>query len=780
VTMLRDLGIDAVPALVSTRWDNHLHEHLPSPGDFNHVVAKLRIDSKTYWIDLTRTGQGGDLSEIVQADFGEALVIAPGVSAPEAMPRERPKYSLVDATAEFDMRAGIDKEAGFTVKTVYRGFRADGMRHELRRQTTEEMGSAYLNYYKKQYPGIRAVGTPQVTDDIRHNELTVVESYRIDHPFETRDSGEKHFQVDAEIIDEHLGKISTPARKLPLLLEDPVNSTERIRIRCPEKFPVKDDVVKVETPWFQYESRVSHSGNDVVLDYHYRTLTDTVPVESLQEFIAKRSAAYQDTEFEFNQAPDEKTDSRQLADALELLERASKLAQSSQVAKTDEVLKTLLASEGFSQMTAEQQHVSVYFAAAAAFDVGDFKRALELTRRAAAMKGANADDWSLQLSAAIRARDKTEAASTLAVLAERWPEKLKDLDIRVIGRTVFDAPKTGPVQKQLLTALFNANFSPEEDDVSRWWADLTLLQLNDGDTVAARKTFASVKDPYVLISAASDNRFEPVRDAVAINVPAAMEQEIAEVHKAVEAHPNKLGPVVRLTGLLISTHRYAEALQVSDDAIKKMSGPTGTKVYEDSGRYRVWLLDARARALCGLSRWDEGAAQLMSARFLPESGNANVSQTINLAGLYNDMAKPKEAKQTLVDLTAEGASAYGFMQVAIERLSSADQLGDTAEVEKQLGFLREHRDDSLASLQRGLISANRQDEAAQLLISRLQDPDQRGDALMEVQKYKLPPLPKRAEQWRKRWNAVVARPDVVAAINKVGVVSEWPLSPRGY
>jgi len=194
----------------------------------------------------------------------------------------------------------------------------------------------------------------------------------------------------------------------------------------------------------------------------------------------------------------------------------------------------------------------------------------------------------------------------------------------------------------------------------------------------------------------------------------------------------------------------------------------------------VWLLDARARALCGLSRWDEGAAQLMSARFLPESGNANVSQTINLAGLYNDMAKPKEAKQTLVDLTAEGASAYGFMQVAIERLSSADQLGDTAEVEKQLGFLREHRDDSLASLQRGLISANRQDEAAQLLISRLQDPDQRGDALMEVQKYKLPPLPKRAEQWRKRWNAVVARPDVVAAINKVGVVSEWPLSPRGY
>jgi tetratricopeptide (TPR) repeat protein len=780
VTMLRDLGIDAVPALVSTRWDSHLHEQLPSPGDFNHVVAKLRIDSKTYWIDLTSTGHGGDLSEIVQADFGEALVIAPGVSAPEAMPRVRPKYPLVAATAEFDMRAGYDKEASFTVKTVYRGYRADGMRRELRRTTAEEMGSSYLNFYKKQYSSIRAVGAPQVTDDIRHNELTVVESYRIEHLFEKRDDGAKHFEVNAEIIDEHLGKIRTPARKVPLLLEDPVDSTERIRIRCPEKFPVKDDVVKVETPYFQYDSRVSHSGNDVVLDYHYRTLTDTVPVEALQEFIAKRSAAYQDTEFDFNQEPDEQTDSKQLADAIELLDRASKLAQANQPTKADEVMKTLLGSAGFSSMNTEQQHIAVYFAAALAFDAGDSQRALQLTRRASQMKGATADDWSLRLSAAIRAGDKTEAASSLAVVAERWPEKLKDLDLRLIGHTVFEAPKTGPVRQQLLTALFNANFTPEDGDFSREWADLALLQLNDGDTVAARKTFANVKDPYVLISALSDNRFEPVRDAVATNIPAAMEQQIAEARKAIAARPNKLSPVVRLTGLLIATHRYPEALQVADDAVKKMSGPTGAKVYDDSGRYRVWLLDARSRALCALGRWDEGTAQLMSARFLPESGNANVSQTINLASLYNDMAKPKEAKQTLVDLTPEGASAYGFMQVAIERLSSADQLGDAAEVEKQLGFLREHREDSVATLQRGLISANRQDEAAQLLISRLQDPDQRKDALMEVQKFNLPPLPKRAAQWHKRWNAMVARPDVVEAIKKVGVVSEWPLAPGGY
>jgi hypothetical protein len=221
-------------------------------------------------------------------------------------------------------------------------------------------------------------------------------------------------------------------------------------------------------------------------------------------------------------------------------------------------------------------------------------------------------------------------------------------------------------------------------------------------------------------------------------------------------------------------------LQVADDAVKKMSGPTGPKVFKDYRTHRTWLLDARSRDLCALGRWDEGAAQLMSVRFLPESGESNVSQTINLASLYNDLGKPKEALQTLAELGTERTSPYGAMQVAIERLASADQLGDTTEAEKQLGFLREHRDDSLESYQRGLISANHQDEAAALLISRLQDPDQRLEALMEVQKFKLPPLPKRVDQWRKRWNAVLARSDVKEAISKVGVVSEYPLGFRPF
>ena len=113
---------------------------------------------------------------------------------------------------------------------------------------------------------------------------------------------------------------------------------------------------------------------------------------------------------------------------------------------------------------------------------------------------------------------------------------------------------------------------------------------------------------------------------------------------------------------------------------------------------------------------DEAAAQLVAARLLPEGGNSNVSQTINLASLYNDMGKPKEAQQTLAEISEENTSGYGAMQAAIERVASADQLGDSVEVEKQLGFLREHQGCAAPSPLHALRSSDcRSDRAARVL-----------------------------------------------------------------
>lgn len=299
VALLRAMGIDAAPALVSTRWEGHLGEQLPGPGDFDHAVVRLRLAGRTYWIDVTETAQGGVLETLDQADEGKALVIAQGVTGLEPIPREVPSQPLVTATAVFDLRAGSNAEGSYIISTVYHGSAADDMRRKLRRTSAADLGDGYLNYYKGRYPGVRALGPPIIHDDPLTNAITVNEAYRIAHPFESRNDGRRRFEVDSEVIDDHVRAPEQPARKAPLSLDYPVNVAEKIAIRLPGYFPIKDDVVKIDHATFHYESRVTHDGNDVQFDSQYSTLTDEVPRDQLEGFLDKLDEVRQDDSLVF-------------------------------------------------------------------------------------------------------------------------------------------------------------------------------------------------------------------------------------------------------------------------------------------------------------------------------------------------------------------------------------------------------------------------------------------------------------------------------------------------
>lgn len=303
VALLRAMGIEAAPALVSTRWEGHLNEQLPSPGDFDHAIVRLRLAAKTYWIDVTETAQGGTLETLAQADYGKALVISPGVTALVPIPHETPAQPLITATSVFDLRSGMSAEGSFDVSTVYRGSEADGMRLKFRRTTAVELGQQYLNFYKRRYPGIRAARPPTIHDDPLANEITVDEAYRIVHPFESLRSGRRRFEVDSEVIDNYVAAPEQPARAAPLSLGYPVNAAQMITIRLPSYFPIKSDVVVIDHPAFHYQSRISHDGDDVLLEDSYRSLADAVPRDQLDGYLSKLDEVRQDDWLVFTSDP---------------------------------------------------------------------------------------------------------------------------------------------------------------------------------------------------------------------------------------------------------------------------------------------------------------------------------------------------------------------------------------------------------------------------------------------------------------------------------------------
>jgi hypothetical protein len=77
-----------------------------------------------------------------------------------------------------------------------------------------------------------------------------------------------------------------------------------------------------------------------------------------------------------------------------------------------------------------------------------------------------------------------------------------------------------------------------------------------------------------------------------------------------------------------------------------------------------------------------------------------------------------------------------------------------------------------------LLCAGDQDGAAARMIARLDDPESRADALVELQDYLPPAHPtafRRAADARRA--ALKARPDVQAAVNRWGRILSWPTLP---
>lgn len=170
---------------------------------------------------------------------------------------------------------------------------------------------------------------------------------------------------------------------------------------------------------------------------------------------------------------------------------------------------------------------------------------------------------------------------------------------------------------------------------------------------------------------------------------------------------------------------------------------------------------------------------MRSAAARREHGRPNVGNVINLAQLEADLGHGEEALRVLAELPADGTgmTAYGRMQWHEALLSAAVAKGDSALAARSLEYLHQHQADHLGVYETALVRMKQLDEAATLLIRRLQNPETRRAALLDVQRYRDPPASPATRPLRERWRQVVERPDVREAIAAVGRVLEVPL-PR--
>jgi beta-barrel assembly-enhancing protease len=460
------------------------------------------------------------------------------------------------------------------------------------------------------------------------------------------------------------------------------------------------------------------------------------------------------------------------------LAAASKLLAEKNWPEAQTALRAIIEAPAFASLPSRQQFQLLWSASVVGIEHGDLKLGYAYLVRDIAMPEAGLDQWRLLGLAGEKLGQSAVEVNALTVMAKRWPEQTATFEDALVFQIIRKANKLPPpASLDLLGALYAAHWKTHEGvEPSSDWRDLILLLLADGELTRAIDVSTHVTDPYVLVAMRSDRRFDAVIAAHSkqFEIDSAAAQEFHDLQVASEKSPRSLGLKVLVIQALRHRQHYSAALAAADATLLELRSTNySEKLYDDYFAQYNWLLNERAIALKRLSRWDEAVEQLVAASTTLENHDANVSQAINLAALYNSLSRPTDA------LAAVGIvgpmSAFGAMQLESVRFEAAVQLNDQKQVQHSLAFLRVHAEDAPVTYLEELIVANHLEEAADFMIAKFQDSKRRQAFLLRVQDFVTYPEPEWSIKNQARWREVVAKKQVQVAINKVGRVESYRL-----
>lgn len=278
-TALRELGIEADPALVNTETGRALDAEPPSPYAFDHVIVRASLGGRTYWLDPTVSNQRGALAAYYPPPFARALVLREGSAALEEIPEPSAAGPTVEVAEVYTVE-GDGRAARFDVTTTYRGPDADEMRYTLSQRTTHELARELLNYYAGRDPSVRAEGQPEVEDDAESNVVVVRERYTLPKFW---DEGRR--QLSADRIDGALNASGATGRAAPLSISHPVHLRHTVEVRLPEPYELEADSGVVENDALRLSYSRAASGRTLRLEYTLRSLSDHVEAERVTGYL---------------------------------------------------------------------------------------------------------------------------------------------------------------------------------------------------------------------------------------------------------------------------------------------------------------------------------------------------------------------------------------------------------------------------------------------------------------------------------------------------------------
>ncbi|WP_342039347.1 DUF3857 domain-containing protein [Allosphingosinicella indica] len=160
IALLKELGVEAKPLLVSDTWNTALGDRLPNDNLFDHVIVEATIDGETYWMDGTRLGDR-DLDALRSSPFGYGVLVSTDSTGLKPLPLLPAARPLTETDITYDASKGFLDSVPVKGTVRYRGDLAINAR-----MAVAQVGrDAFLKTLRDQAAAIES-------DDIKTSDFT--------------------------------------------------------------------------------------------------------------------------------------------------------------------------------------------------------------------------------------------------------------------------------------------------------------------------------------------------------------------------------------------------------------------------------------------------------------------------------------------------------------------------------------------------------------------------------------------------------------------------------
>jgi hypothetical protein len=276
-TLLKRMGIDAAPALVSAESGKRIFDKPPAASVFDHVIVRVQLAGEVLWLDPTMTSEGGAARDSDLSRYGVALPVATGVTALQSISAAKVPLPSIFVAERYEP-SDDGRSAKLGIRTTYRGSFASDARRGFAGARPEETSRRYADYYRRRFGQVTVVAAPAVRDDRDGNVVEVAEEYLLSSPFED-DGGLRALDLYAEALASSTQLPESMERNGPLDAGTPAHYRQEVEVRLPARWVsgLGDEALEVQSDAFTFARQVSVKDRNVKVAFDMKVIAQEVP-----------------------------------------------------------------------------------------------------------------------------------------------------------------------------------------------------------------------------------------------------------------------------------------------------------------------------------------------------------------------------------------------------------------------------------------------------------------------------------------------------------------------